>query len=68
MDMSPEQALEMRLARLEEDIREIQATLDIAINYMQCVAEALGLRHKTKLLEEQLDEVRARKSTRNGTP
>lgn len=62
MELEQEQELMLEISRMKADIREIQATLDVLVNYTQVWIEERGLREKCRKLEEQLDEIRARKT------
>lgn len=53
-----EMTLEMQLESIHRQLRELRATQDILINYVQVVALALGLKDKIRALDAQLEELR----------
>lgn len=49
------------IATMRTQLREIGATVDVLVNYVQVLIEERNLREKCKKLEEQIDEIRAGK-------
>lgn len=61
MDLAQRQAMSIddRLALLERDVRNVQVTLDVLLNYVQGLADGLGLRERMRKLDVEIDELRS---------
>lgn len=58
MQQAPQLTLEEQLQQVQYSIREIRATQDILVNYIQILIEERGLKEKAAHLEKQIEELR----------
>jgi uncharacterized protein YeeX (DUF496 family) len=50
--------VERRLDNVERKLSEVQSTLDLVVNYLQVIAQQLGLQERTHHIAEQLEVTR----------